>query len=132
MANTPAMPSSQETIDLAPVLAQLRRIAAILDDRLPAAAASTAAAPAPAVALKGGQAPVPLDEAGERVFQALRAWRLERARADGLSPYIVAYDRALRLVAREKPTDVQSLGGLLGPNKAKKYGEELLAVLAKV
>lgn len=123
------MPSSHETNDLEPLRSELRRIGDLLEARLPSVPSANSARPA--VTLKDGPAPVPLDEEGERVFQALRAWRLERARADGLSPYIVAYDRALRLVAREKPKDVASLGGLLGPNKAKKYGEEVLAVLSK-
>lgn len=119
MASTPSALSASETD---PVAAELRRIADLLDARLPI----------PGSAVKAGAPPVPLDEEGERVFQALRAWRLERARADGLSPYIVAYDRTLRLIAREKPRDLESLGAVpgLGAAKALKYGPELLEVLA--
>jgi ATP-dependent DNA helicase RecQ len=118
MASTPTMPLAPDP-DL--VLAELRRIADLLDARLPAPGAS-------------GKVPVPLDEDGERIFQALRAWRLERARADGLSPYIVAYDRTLRLVARERPRNLEALGAIqgVGAAKALKYGPELLEVLAEV
>jgi superfamily II DNA helicase RecQ len=131
MAAKPFQPSSQamtaagET-DLTPVVNELRRIGDLLDARLPASAT-------PAVSLKEGPAPIPLDEAGERVFEALRAWRLERARKDGLSPYIVAYDRSLRQVARERPSSLEDLQGIqgFGPAKAIKYGPELLEVLAK-
>lgn len=114
----------QETA-LAPVVAELRRIADLLDARLPASAAG--------VTLKPGPAPIPLDEAGERAFEALRAWRLERARRDGLSPYIVAYDRSLRQAARERPASLQDLQAIpgFGPAKAIKYGPEILEVLAK-
>lgn len=138
MANTPFQPSSHahtstaqpsqatNEIDLTPVLNELRRIGDLLDARLPALVAG-------AVTLKPGPAPIPLDAAGERVFEALRAWRLERARKDGLSPYIVAYDRSLRQVARERPTNLEGLQGIqgFGPAKAVKYGPELLEVLAK-
>jgi ATP-dependent DNA helicase RecQ len=122
MASTPSVPSPPAEADL--VLVELRRIADLLESRLPASALGSP--------LKA--APVPLDEEGERMFQALRAWRLERARADGLSPYIVAYDRTLRLIARERPRDLEALGGIpgVGPAKALKYGPELLEVMAEV
>lgn len=122
MASPPSAPSSPTDSDL--VLAELRRIGDLLESRL--------APPGPASPLRAA-APVPLDEEGERIFQALRAWRLERARADGLSPYIVAYDRTLRLIARERPRDLEALGGIagVGPAKALKYGPELLEVIGE-
>ncbi|MHB1260966.1 MAG: HRDC domain-containing protein [Thermoplasmatota archaeon] len=131
MATKPFQPSASSTVnasevDSTPVLAELRRIGDLLDARLPASAAG-------AVSLKPGPAPIPLDESGEKVFEALRTWRLERARKDGLSPYIVAYDRSLRQVARERPSSLEDLQGIqgFGPAKAIKYGPELLEVLAK-
>src|SRR5687768_7973896 len=136
MATKPFQPSSPSPAtgetDLSSVTSALWRIADLLDQRLPAPGAS-AASSQPAVSLKPAPAPIPLDEAGERVFEALRAWRLERARKDGLSPYIVAYDRSLRQVARERPSSLEDLQGIqgFGPAKAIKYGPELLEVLAK-
>src|SRR5688500_1605395 len=130
MATKPFQPSSHASTetDLTHVVNELRRIGDLLDARLPAAGSGQ-----PTVSLKPGPAPIPLDEAGERVFEALRAWRLERARKDGLSPYIVAYDRSLRQVARERPSSLEDLQGIqgFGPAKAIKYGPELLEVLAK-
>jgi superfamily II DNA helicase RecQ len=131
MATTPSPLSP----DCAALTAELKRIADLLDARLPAAGGSstTVNVTTPAVSLKPGPAPIPLDAAGEKRFEALRAWRLERARRDGLSPYIVAYDRTLRQVAREMPDSVEALQEIqgFGPNKATKYGPELLEVLAK-
>jgi superfamily II DNA helicase RecQ len=126
MAPTPSNASAQTT-DLSAVVAELRRIGDLFEARLPAAGTTAA------VSLKGGSAPIPLDSAGEKVFEALRAWRLERARKDGLSPYIVAYDRSLRQVARERPSSLEELQDIqgFGPAKASKYGPELLQVLAK-
>src|SRR5687768_15571705 len=100
MAPTP----SHLSPDCTALTAELKRIAGLLEARLPTAASSDAP---PAVTLKDGKAPIPLDAAGEKVFEALRAWRLQRARQDGLSPYIVAYDRSLRQIAREKPDSVE-------------------------
>jgi superfamily II DNA helicase RecQ len=78
-----------------------------------------------------GPAPILLDSVGEQVFQTLRAWRLERARKDGLSPYVVAYDRSLRQMARDQPTTLEALEKVQGMGSAKaiKYGPDLLEVL---
>lgn len=128
MAPTPSTASAQTT-EFAAVVAELRRIGDLLDARLPGANAIATGA----VSLKPAPSPIPLDSAGEKVFEALRAWRLERARKDGLSPYIVAYDRSLRQVARERPSNLEELQAIqgFGPAKASKYGPELLEVLAK-
>ena len=127
MAPTP----SHLSPDCTAIVAELKRLGDLLESRLPGNAAAGEAAPA--VTLKDGKAPIPLDAAGEKVFETLRAWRLQRARQDGLSPYIVAYDRSLRQIARERPTTVEALQAIpgFGGSKAGKYGPELFEVLAK-
>jgi ATP-dependent DNA helicase RecQ len=72
-----------------------------------------------------------LDEAGRARFEALRRWRLERARAESVPPYVVASDRTLRDVARLVPRDLAELEQAhgIGPAKASRYGAELLAVV---
>lgn len=124
MAPTP----SHLSPDCAALTAELKRIGDLLEARLPGGDVAATAA-----SMKGEPAPVPLDAAGEKLFEALRAWRLERARRDGLSPYIVAYDRSLRQVARERPATLEELQAIqgFGPAKATKYGPEVLEVLAK-
>ena len=66
-----------------------------------------------------------------RRFEALRRWRLERARAESVPPYVVASDRTLRDIARLRPRDLAELEQAhgIGPAKASRYGAELLAVL---
>lgn len=129
MATTP----SHLSPDCAALTAELKRIGDLLEARMPTGAPANAGEAAPVVTLKDGKAPIPLDSAGEKVFEALRAWRLSRARQDGLSPYIVAYDRSLRQIARERPTTVEALQAIpgFGGSKAGKYGPELFEVLAK-
>jgi DNA helicase-2/ATP-dependent DNA helicase PcrA len=64
--------------------------------------------------------------------EKLRAWRLERSKADGVPPYVVFHDSVLHQIAARYP---QSLGELsqiagVGPAKLERYGDELLALLA--
>jgi ATP-dependent DNA helicase RecQ len=72
-----------------------------------------------------------LDAAERDVFEALRRYRLERARRDGVPPYHVASDRTLREIARLRPRDAAELAQAhgIGPAKIERYGAELLAIL---
>ncbi len=66
------------------------------------------------------------------LFDALRAWRLERARADKVSPFIVAYDTVIAEIAERRPHSEAELLAIpgIGPGKVEKYGEEILAIVA--
>jgi len=72
-----------------------------------------------------------LDPAERELFEALRRYRLDRSRRDGLPPYAVATDRALRDIARLRPQDLDTLvlAHGIGPAKVERYGTELLAVV---
>ena len=65
------------------------------------------------------------------LFEALRARRLELARAEGMPPYVVASDRTLRELAEVRPVSIAQLHGIygIGPAKAARYGEALLDVV---
>jgi ATP-dependent DNA helicase RecQ len=66
--------------------------------------------------------------------QALKEWRLARAREDEVPAYVVFNDRTLaELVAREPRTlaELAAVPGI-GPAKLERYGAELLARLADV
>jgi DNA helicase II / ATP-dependent DNA helicase PcrA len=65
---------------------------------------------------------------GER----LRAWRLERSRADGVPPYVVFHDSVLHQIAELRPGSLGELSQIagVGPTKLERYGDELLAALA--
>jgi DNA helicase-2/ATP-dependent DNA helicase PcrA len=74
--------------------------------------------------------------AGERadpaVLQALRSWRANTARASGVPAFVVFHDTTLAAVAEARPRDRPSLLALpgMGPVKADRYGDALLAVVA--
>jgi len=70
----------------------------------------------------------PVDEA---LFQRLRAWRTEAARAAGVPPYVVAHDTVLRRIAALHPRDEAELAAIkgVGPRKLEQYGAAILAVV---
>jgi DNA helicase-2/ATP-dependent DNA helicase PcrA len=84
---------------------------------------------------KGGtKAPVPSASGPEaaRVEAALREWRRERSKADGVPAYVVINDRHLMGIAERRPTTPQALAGCpgIGPAKLAAYGDELVALVA--
>jgi ATP-dependent DNA helicase RecQ len=72
-----------------------------------------------------------LDAATQALFEALRRHRLGVAHRESVPPYVVASDRSLREIAMLRPrtlADLQLAHGI-GPTKAAKYGDGLLAVV---
>ncbi len=68
------------------------------------------------------------------LFMALRAWRSERARAEGVPAYALFSDRTLRELVAQHPT---SLGALLrvwglGESRVTRFGREILDVIRGV
>jgi DNA helicase II / ATP-dependent DNA helicase PcrA len=64
--------------------------------------------------------------------EKLRAWRLERSKADGVPPYVVFHDSVLHQIAELRPGSLGELSQIagVGPTKLERYGDELLAALA--
>ena len=74
-----------------------------------------------------------LDASGRALFDALRRHRLEVARSEGVPPYVVATDRALRDVAALRPAtpaELEQAHGI-GPAKLRRYGAGLLEVVRR-
>ncbi|MFT4258548.1 DNA helicase RecQ [Microbacterium sp.] len=72
-------------------------------------------------------------DAGDRpLFEALRAWRAETAREQGVPAYIVFGDATLRALAQRRPASLAALDGIsgIGAKKRDAYGEAVLAVIA--
>jgi DNA helicase-2/ATP-dependent DNA helicase PcrA len=63
--------------------------------------------------------------------QRLREWRLERARADNVPPYVVFHDSVLHAIAAARPSSIGELAQIsgVGPAKLERYGAEVLAVV---
>jgi DNA helicase-2/ATP-dependent DNA helicase PcrA len=63
--------------------------------------------------------------------QRLRDWRLERARADNVPPYVVFHDSVLQAIAAARPASLGELAQIsgVGPAKLERYGAEVLALV---
>jgi DNA helicase-2/ATP-dependent DNA helicase PcrA len=72
-----------------------------------------------------------LKELDSGVWEELRTWRLERAREDGVPPFVVFHDTVLRRIADARPTSLAELSQIsgVGPAKIERYGDELLALV---
>ena len=71
---------------------------------------------------------------GDRdLFEALRAWRAEQAREQGVPAYIVFGDATLRAIAAERPASMGDLDGItgIGAKKREAYGDGILTVVAQ-
>ncbi len=77
-------------------------------------------------------APAPVAPADEPLFQALRRWRLEVARAQGVPPYVVFHDATLAAIAAARPAGKRALAAVPGVGAAKleRYGDAILDVVA--
>ncbi|MEV5988639.1 DNA helicase RecQ [Streptomyces sp. NPDC052051] len=64
-------------------------------------------------------------------FEALRAWRAEQAREQGVPAYVIFHDATLREIVTVWPSTVAELGGVggVGEKKLATYGEGVLGVL---
>ncbi|MFE7269295.1 DNA helicase RecQ [Streptomyces sp. NPDC057623] len=67
-------------------------------------------------------------------FEALRAWRAEQAREQGVPAYVIFHDATLREIVTVWPASVRELGGIggVGEKKLATYGEGVLEVLGSL
>ncbi len=65
------------------------------------------------------------------LFEALRAKRLELAKAQGLPPYVIFHDRTLAEMAARSPRSAAELAGIpgVGESKLARYGAAFLEVI---
>ncbi len=63
--------------------------------------------------------------------QRLRDWRLERAKADNVPPYVVFHDSVLHAIAEARPSSLGELAQIagVGPAKLDRYGPDLLELV---
>ncbi|MEO7663783.1 MAG: ATP-dependent DNA helicase UvrD2 [Candidatus Limnocylindrales bacterium] len=65
------------------------------------------------------------------LMTALREWRLDAARSDGVPAYVVAPDTLLLEIADQRPTTLPALRRVkgMGPSRLGRYGEEMLEIV---
>lgn len=72
-----------------------------------------------------------LDDRGRALLEALRSWRLARARAAATPAFVICNDRTLIEIADRRPTTSQELLTVhgFGEVKVARFGPELLAII---
>jgi DNA helicase-2/ATP-dependent DNA helicase PcrA len=85
---------------------------------------------APLIAPEG----VTLGPADDKLLDALKTWRRDRARADSVPAYVVLHDAHLQGIAARQPQSLAELARCpgIGPTKLERYGDEIVAVVADV
>ncbi|HEU0159362.1 MAG TPA: DNA helicase RecQ [Hyphomicrobiaceae bacterium] len=65
------------------------------------------------------------------LFEALRAWRRERAAEQHVPPYVIFHDSTLSAIARLRPASLDDLSKVsgVGQSKLKRYGTDVLEVV---
>ena len=76
-------------------------------------------------------AAVPAPETGS-VFEALRVWRAEQAKAQRVPPYVIFHDTVLREIAAVRPASIDELAQIkgVGSSKLQRYGAAVLGITA--
>jgi ATP-dependent DNA helicase RecQ len=75
-----------------------------------------------------------LSKSEQAIFEKLRWWRVETARAHGVPAYVIFVDATLREIAKVKPSSLDDLRGVTGVGEKKlvSYGEEIIALIEEM
>ena len=70
----------------------------------------------------------------QAIFDKLRWWRVETARAHNVPAYVIFVDATLREIAKARPTSLADLRGVsgVGEKKLASYGDEIVAMIAEM
>jgi superfamily II DNA helicase RecQ len=70
----------------------------------------------------------------EKILEALKYWRSEKAREQNLPSYFIATNKELMSVAKYKPAKKEELLDIkgFGKHKIENYGEEILEILESI
>ncbi|MEO0449423.1 MAG: DNA helicase RecQ [Pseudomonadota bacterium] len=72
-----------------------------------------------------------LSSRDRELFELLRNWRVEIAKAKGVPPYVIFHDKTLATIATERPTDLVELLQIsgVGEKKAGRYGDDIARIV---
>ncbi|KQW89088.1 ATP-dependent DNA helicase RecQ [Massilia sp. Root418] len=81
-----------------------------------------------------GYAETELSGKEQAIFDKLRWWRVETARAHSVPAYVIFVDATLREIAKAQPTSLDDLRGIsgVGEKKLASYGDEIVALIAEM
>jgi ATP-dependent DNA helicase RecQ len=75
-----------------------------------------------------------LSPAEQKIFEKLRWWRMETARAHSVAAFIIFGDATLREIAKVKPTSLDELRVVsgVGAKKLTSYGDEIVSMISEM
>jgi ATP-dependent DNA helicase RecQ len=78
-----------------------------------------------------GHVEMDLSKSEQEIFEKLRWWRVETARAHNVPAYVIFVDATLREIAKAKPTSLNALRTVTGVGEKKlvSYGDEIVAII---
>ena len=81
---------------------------------------------------RGGDGPA-VEPADAALFEALRAWRRDRAAEQHVPPYVIFHDATLADIARRRPKTSDELKGVsgVGQSKLTRYGAAVLELVRR-
>ncbi len=85
-----------------------------------------------AIPKKGKGSAADKNPVDDPLFEALRAWRRDKARGADVPAYVIFNDQTLRAVAKRRPGSRAALASIsgIGPAKLERFGTEVLALVA--
>jgi ATP-dependent DNA helicase RecQ len=97
----------------------------------PASAESAAAGRTGRARKRRSGEPFPVEAANAPLFEALRAWRRERAAEQHVPPYVIFHDATLSAIARQRPAGTDALAKVsgVGQKKLERYGVDVLRIV---
>jgi ATP-dependent DNA helicase RecQ len=75
-----------------------------------------------------------LSSSEQKIFEKLRWWRMETARAHSVAAFIIFGDATLREIAKVKPTSLDALRVVsgVGAKKLASYGDEIVDIISEM
>jgi ATP-dependent DNA helicase RecQ len=73
-----------------------------------------------------------LSSAEAALFESLKEWRRNEARAQGVPAYVILHNNSLTEIARARPTGVEALSAIggIGATKLERYGAAIIGLVA--
>jgi ATP-dependent DNA helicase RecQ len=82
---------------------------------------------------KSAPAVLELSAEDQSIYEALRLWRLETAKAQGVPPYVIFHDKVLAAIASIRPLTADQMISIsgVGEKKAARYADAVAQVLGE-
>ncbi|HSW88990.1 MAG TPA: HRDC domain-containing protein [Candidatus Saccharimonadales bacterium] len=67
----------------------------------------------------------------EKIYELLKAWRLEESRVQNIFPFVIFHDTVLKEIAEKKPTTLEEVSGIkgIGVKKIEQYGIKIIDIV---